>query len=205
LGLLGESGATVTVDLVDSPVFAVFGPERSGRTTALTTLVLGLHENVPTARFFLASPRRSQLLDLDLWEQAGRGVDGADSMLVELAAEIRDRGADTKDVVVLVVDDGEEMTDGAGASALTDIIKRSRDAGVIVLAAVSTSAAHRSFGGWVSDLKRQRHAVALCPDIDVDGDLLGVRFPRKSSRRYPPGRGYAVSRGGCDYVQVAES
>ena len=202
--LHGESGATIGIDLLDAPVFGVFGPERSGRTTALATLVKGIRERSPGARFFLASPRRSQLLDMDVWEQAGRGVDGADSVLVELAAEIRERGSDEPDMIVVVVDDGEEMTDGAGASALADIIRRSRDASVVVLAAVSTSAAHRSFGGWVSDLKRQRHAVALCPDVDVDGDLFGVRFPRKASRRYPPGRGYVVRRGGFEYVQVAE-
>ena len=125
-------------------------------------------------------------------------------MLVELAAEVRERSAGAPDTLVLVIDDGDEMTDGAGASAMADIIKRARDASVVVLAAVSTTAAHRSFGGWITDLKRQRHAVALCPDIDLDGDLFGLRFPRKASRRYPPGRGYVVSRGGAVYAHVAQ-
>ena len=201
--LHGETGATVSVDLLESPVFGVFGPERSGRTTALATLASGIAERSPGARFFLAAPRRTQLTELGIWEEAGRGVDGADSVLVELAAEIRERPADEQDMIVVVVDDGEEMTEGPGASALADIIRRSRDASVVVIAAVSTVAAHRSFGGWVSDLKRQRHAVSLCPDVDVDGDLFGARFPRKASRRFPPGRGYLVRRGNMDYVHVA--
>lgn len=204
LALHGDTGETVGVDLLDSPVFGVFGPERSGRTTALATLVKGIAERSTTARFFLAAPRRTQLSELDLWEEVGRGVDGADAMLVELAAEVRERSAGAPDTLVLVIDDGDEMTDGAGASAMADIIKRARDASVVVLAAVSTTAAHRSFGGWITDLKRQRHAVALCPDIDLDGDLFGLRFPRKASRRYPPGRGYVVSRGGAVYAHVAQ-
>ena len=201
--LHGESGDTVSLDLLDSPVFGVIGPERSGRTTALTTVVRGIAERSPGARLFLAAPRRTALTDAFRWEQVGRGTDGVDTMLVELAAEIRERGPDGSDTIVVVVDDGEEMTEGPAASALADIIRRARDARVVVVAAVSTSAAHRSFGGWVSDLKRQRHAMVLCPEVDVDGDLFGVRLPRKASRRFPPGRGYLVRRGTVDYCHVA--
>jgi len=199
----GESGDTVALDLLDSPVFAVFGPERSGRTTALSTIVTGVVSRSPGARLFLAAPRRTALVDGFPWEQVGRGTDGVDTMLVELAAEIRERGVDSSDTIVVVIDGGEEMTEGPAASAMGDIIRRARDAGVVVIAAVATSAAHRSFGGWVSDLKRQRHAIVLCPEVDVDGDLFGVRFPRKASRRFPAGRGYLVRRGSVDYCHVA--
>lgn len=201
--LHGESGDTVSLDLLDSPVFAVVGPERSGRTTAIATIVEGISNRGHGMRMFLAAPRRTILADRFQWEQVGRGTDGVDSMLVELAAEIRERDAGAPDIIVVVVDDGEEMTEGPAASAMGDIIRRARDAGVVVIAAVSTSAAHRSFGGWVSDLKRQRHAIVLCPEVDVDGDLFGVRFPRKASRRFPAGRGYLVRRGSVDYCHVA--
>lgn len=199
----GDSGATISVDLLANSVFAVFGPERSGRTTTLATIVGGLDSlGVPVRRYLLA-PRRTELLNLDGWERVGRGTDGCDELLVELAAEVRDRGVDSEDVMVIVVDDGEELSEGASASALGEIIRRGRDCGVILLAATTANAGHRSFGGWISDIKRARQAMLLIPDVDVDGDLVSVRLPRKSTRRFIPGRGYFVLRGDVQYAQVA--
>lgn len=199
----GDSGATLAVDLRQNPMFAVFGPERSGRTTTLATVMRGLDTlGVPVKRFLVA-PRRTELLEMTGWERVGRGTDGCDELLVELAAEVRERGEKPNDLIVVVVDDGEELAEGASSSALAEIMRRGRDAGVVVMAAVSTNSAHRSFGGWISDLKRARHAMLLIPDVDVDGDLVSVRLPRKSTRRFVPGRGYYVSRGDVQYAQVA--
>jgi S-DNA-T family DNA segregation ATPase FtsK/SpoIIIE len=199
----GDSGSTLVVDLRQNQMFAVFGPERSGRTTALATIVRGLNGlGVPT-RKFLVAPRRTELLEMSGWERVGRGTDGCDELLVELAAEVRERDENSNDLIVVVVDDGEELAEGASSSALAEIMRRGRDAGVVVMAAVSTNAAHRSFGGWISDIKRARHAMLLIPDVDVDGDLVSVRLPRKSTRRFVPGRGYFVARGDVQYAQVA--
>lgn len=203
LGLDGESGTTVGVDLLAQPIFAVIGSERSGRTTTLITLMAGLQSLGTPVRAYLAAPRRTDLIDAATWEDVGRGTDGCDALLVQLAAEIRERSETAGDLIVLVVDDGEELADGASSSAIAEIMRRGRDAGVIVLAAVSSTAAHRSFGGWISDLKRARHGVVLMPDVDIDGDLVSARFPRKSTRRFVQGRGYYVTRGDVTYVQVA--
>lgn len=205
LGIEGESGNTLVLDLASSLHLAIIGPERSGRTTTLTTLVSDLGYLGRPVRMFLAAPRRTELLDLAGWEQVGRGTDGCDAMLVQLASEVRERSGDETDLIVLVVDDGEEIADGASSSAISEIMRRGRDVGVIVLAAFSSTAAHRSFGGWISDMKRSRHAVLLMPDIDVDGDLVSVRLPRKSTRRFVQGRGYFVNRGDIAFVQVAQS
>jgi S-DNA-T family DNA segregation ATPase FtsK/SpoIIIE len=205
LGIEGESGNTLVLDLASSLHLAIIGPERSGRTTTLTTLVSDLGSLGRPVRSFLAAPRRTELLDLAGWEQVGRGTDGCDAMLVQLASEVRERSGDETDLIVLVVDDGEELADGASSSAISEIMRRGRDVGVVVLAAFSSTAAHRSFGGWISDMKRSRHAVLLMPDIDVDGDLVSVRLPRKSTRRFVQGRGYFVNRGDIAFVQVAQS
>lgn len=199
----GDSGASIALDLLANSVFAVFGPERSGRTTTLATIVTGLDSLGRPVRKFLAAPRRSELLNLDGWERVGRGTDGCDELLVELAAEVRERGEGQGDVIVIVVDDGEELAEGASASALGEIIRRGRDCGVVLIAATTANAGHRSFGGWISDIKRARHAMLLIPEVDVDGDLVSVRLPRKSTRRFVPGRGYFVSRGDVHYAQVA--
>ncbi len=199
----GDSGATIAIDLSVNPVFAVFGPERSGRTTTLATIVSGLDSLGLPVRRFLAAPRRTELLELGGWERIGRGTDGCDELLVGLAAEVRERGEGAGDMIVIVVDDGEELADGASASALGEIIRRGRDCGVVLVAAMTANAGHRSFGGWISDVKRARHAMLLIPEVDVDGDLVSVRLPRKSTRRFVPGRGYFVSRGDVQYAQVA--
>lgn len=199
----GDSGVTIALDLLQNPVFAVFGPERSGRTTTLTTVVRGLDSLDIPVRRFLAAPRRTELLDLGGWEGIGRGTDGCDELLVGLAAEVRERGESPGDLMVIVVDDGEELVEGASASALGEIIRRGRDCGVVLVAATTANAGHRSFGGWISDIKRARHAMLLIPEVDVDGDLVSVRLPRKSTRRFVPGRGYFVARGDVQYAQVA--
>ena len=199
----GDSGATVSADLLQNPVFGVFGPERSGRTTTLATLVRGLDALGVPVRRFLVAPRRTELVEIGGWERIGRGTDGCDELLVELAADVRERGEQAGDVIVVVVDDGEELTEGASASALGEIIRRGRDAGVLVIAATTANAGHRSFGGWISDIKRARHAMLLIPEVDVDGDLVSVRLPRKSTRRFVPGRGYFISRGDVQYAHVA--
>lgn len=199
----GDSGSTISVDLLTNPILAVFGPERSGRTTTLATIVGNLNSLGIPVRKFLAAPRRTELLNLDEWERVGRGTDGCDELLVELAAEVRERGEGQGDLIVIVVDDGEELAEGASASALGEIIRRGRDCGVVLVAATTANAGHRSFGGWISDIKRARHAMLLIPEVDVDGDLVSVRLPRKSTRRFVPGRGYFVSRGEVQYAQVA--
>ena len=42
----------------------------------------------------------------------------------------------------------------------------------------------------------------LRPDVDSDADIFGVRFPRRARTVFPPGRGYLVSRGELELVQV---
>ena len=46
-------------------------------------------------------------------------------------------------------------------------------------------------------------ASCLQPDVDIDGDLFGVRLPRKIHAPFPTGSGYTMQRGAIDFVQVA--
>jgi DNA segregation ATPase FtsK/SpoIIIE, S-DNA-T family len=74
---------------------------------------------------------------------------------------------------------------------------------VRVLCACERQAAQRAFGGWLRELRKEEHGLLLAPDADVDGDLLGVRLPRRTNPVFPPGRGYLVERGSIELVQVA--
>ena len=62
--------------------------------------------------------------------------------------------------------------------ALETLVRRGRDAGVRVLAAVETHAAQRAYGGWLRELRNGRRGAAAAADPETDGELLGVRLPR---------------------------
>jgi S-DNA-T family DNA segregation ATPase FtsK/SpoIIIE len=91
-----------------------------------------------------------------------------------------------------------------GAAPLEPVVRRGRDVELRVLAAAERSAAQRAFAGWLRELRKEEHGLLLDPDLDVDGDILGTRLPRRSSPVFPPGRGYLVERGSVELVQVAE-
>ena len=52
-------------------------------------------------------------------------------------------------------------------------------------------------------LRRSKLGVLLRPDIDLDGDILGVTLPRRAPVAMVPGRGYVAAGGEADLVQVA--
>jgi DNA segregation ATPase FtsK/SpoIIIE and related proteins len=203
LGRSGISDATVRVDLDDIPVFGVFGPDRSGRTTTLATLVAGLTASVPDLEMYLLAPRRSALTGRPGWTSAASGPDACAALATELADLAQERVATPDRRWLIVIDDGDELADSSAGTALTTLMRRGRDAGAIVLCAVQTHVAHRTFGGWITDLRKAKHGLLLRPEVEVDGDLFGLRLPQKASRRFPVGRGYLVVRSDVDYVQVA--
>ncbi|WP_162907827.1 FtsK/SpoIIIE domain-containing protein [Allorhizocola rhizosphaerae] len=199
LGLSGIDQAASFVDLGDTPVFAVFGPDRSGRSTALATLCAGIRGQIPDIEAYLLAPRRSVLVDSPHWTEAALTVDACDALAQQLNALLRERTGDRPWLVV--IDDGDELAD---LGSLANLVRRGRDARMILLAAVQTHVAHRAFGGWITDLRKSKHGMLLRPEIDLDGELFGQRLPLKASRRFPPGRAYVMRRGDIDYVQVAQ-
>lgn len=203
-GLAAPALAPAFARLDEVPVFLVAGPDRSGRTTALVALTERILANRPDVRAYLLAPRRSALTEMGPWTEAARGLDACEALAVSLAEELSGRTQDSSEsTVLLVVDDGDELTEGKGAKALERLTRRARDSGLVLLAAAQTHVIHRSFGGWVTELRKAKHGLVLSPDVEVDGDLLGVRFPRRTSRVFPVGRGYLVRRGSLELVQVA--
>ena len=92
----------------------------------------------------------------------------------------------------------------SAARPLEDVVRRGRDRNVRVLAAAERDAAQRAFSAaGCASCARTSTACCSTPDADVDGDLLGVRLPRRTNPVYPPGRGYLVERGAVELVQVA--
>jgi len=189
----------VGVDLADGNLL-VAGPNRSGRSTALESFAAGLKASTPGIEMHLLAPRRSLLTDLDLWQSVARGASACDDRANELAQLLLERDGSEPPIVV-VVDDGTEIADTPADSALERIARRGRDAAMWVVGAAESTGALRSYGGWIPEVRKDRRAVLLNPDADLDGDLVGVRLPRGSGG-LPPGRGYLVRDGAVELVQI---
>ncbi|HEY8740821.1 MAG TPA: FtsK/SpoIIIE domain-containing protein [Candidatus Dormibacteraeota bacterium] len=202
IGLLDSGLAGAVLDLThDGQV--IVGPPRSGRSTALGIAAQSIRQCDGTAHLVLLAPRRSPLTDLAVWDEVARGAQDCERLAEDLAERCRNEAADASATTIVFVDDGDEVADGAVSAALEVVAKRGRDSGVRLVAAVETGAAHRAYGGWIAELRKARQGLLLQPDVDIDGDLLGARLPRRASRAFPPGRGYLVRRGTVDLVQVA--
>jgi S-DNA-T family DNA segregation ATPase FtsK/SpoIIIE len=200
IGLGDAELEPATVDLADRH-FLVTGPYRSGRSTALRTLVESLRAATPGLELHLLAPRRSPLTDLDGWTTVAQGVERCEEAALRLGELTAGTPAEP---VLVVIDDGDELAEALGAAPLETVLRRGRDLSLRVVAAAERQAAQRAFGGWLRELRKDQHGLLLAPDLDVDGDILGTRLPRRSSPVFPPGRGYLVERGTVELVQVAE-
>ena len=198
-----DLGAAV-VDLA-ARNFLVAGPYRSGRSTALLALAESLLAGDPTLDMHLLAPRRSPLPLAPLWAGGACGEDDCAAAAGQLAKLVEARRKGEAELVPLIVfvDDAEELLETKAAPALEQIVRRGRDVGVCVVAAAERHSALRAFSGWLREVRKDGHGLLLAPDLETDGELLGVRLPRRSKPSFPPGRGYLVDRGSLQLIQVA--
>jgi S-DNA-T family DNA segregation ATPase FtsK/SpoIIIE len=194
--------APLRVDVSESH-FLVAGPYRSGRTSALATLAGSIRLAPGDAELHLLAPRRSALTELGGWTTSARGSEACTEAANRLREIVLARSPDEEHpLLFVVIDDAGELADGAAATPLEMILRRGRDVNVRVIASIESAAA-RGFSAWIRELRKDGNGLLLTPDVDLDGDLLAVRLPRRSSRIFPPGRGYLVSGGRVVHLQVA--
>ena len=196
LGIGADALGAVGPDL-GADHFLIAGPLRSGRSTALLTAAASLLAGTPGAELHLLAPRRSPLAGALPWTSVAEGMDACRTAADGLLA-LLDRPAGAPPAIV-VVDDGGELGEPA---ALETLVRRGRDAGVRVLAAVETAAAQRAYGGWLRELRNGRRALLLQADPETDGELVGVKLPRGGGPLLRPGLGYLVAPGSAELVQV---
>lgn len=191
----------IAIDLQEGH-FLIAGPNRSGKSTALAILAMGLRSADPALEMhLLAGRRRTSLTAHSCWTSVARGVDEIEAICTRIAEAI-DQRVPGQAPIVLVLDDGHELADSNADQLLGTIARRGRDVDVWLIGAAETAAAHRSYGGWITEVRKERSGLLLQPDPDIDGDLLGARLPK--SRGGSPGRGFLVGRGVIQQVQVAQ-
>lgn len=194
VGLDDDDLSPVTVDLGDGPLL-VAGPSRSGRTTALLTLAGSLPEPVRRVAVVGRGGGASLRLDSGRWHEVVE-ADGVRALLDGPVAVLCADGVPT----VVFVDDATDVDDEVDA-ALEELA--TCDPGLHLVLAVESGVARTTYGGVVHRVRRERRALLLQPDVDVDGDLAGVRLPRRGPVITPAGRGELVERGRVRRVQVA--
>jgi S-DNA-T family DNA segregation ATPase FtsK/SpoIIIE len=200
IGIAESTHEPVLIDLEQGHLL-IAGPYRSGRSTALATVALSLRSTTPNATLHLVAPRRSPLADLEVWDRTITGSEAATPYVESLAGELEAASGP----LLVFVDDADELAEGPIAYALEPLVKRGRNDDLRFVAAAEAHALLRAFGGWLSEMRKDKRGLLLDPDIDVDGDLLGVRLPRTDKTSWPPGRGYLVTRGAMEIIQVGHS
>ncbi len=177
LGAGGIDANAITVDLFDGDgQWLIAGPPRSGRTTALRTI---LHQaaSAECRVAVVAQPRSALSRDAD----AARAVALRSDKPYEFARCDRRW--------LIVVDDVESVTDTPLDECLSRLARLGRDDVAMVVAGRTEDLA-LIYRGVAAEVRRSRRGVLLQPGPG-DGDLLGFRLPRVRELT-PPGRGLLI-------------
>lgn len=203
IGLGGPAITPQAIDVSDRH-FLVVGAYRTGRSTALATIATAIARAEPAADLHLLSPRRSPLEDLDIWAGMARGMDGAVAGIDTLEAIVRERGdAIGLPPLIIVVDDAGDLGDMLLYPRLEQLVRRGRDAAVRFVVSAETAVARNVTIAWLREIRKDGQGLLLCPELPIDGDLLNATLPRRAPSPFGPGRGYLVSPGRAELVQVA--
>jgi S-DNA-T family DNA segregation ATPase FtsK/SpoIIIE len=190
LGVGGDELTAIAIDLLEfGPGFLIAGPPRSGRSTALATVAAGLRAD--GWRVVAVTPRDSVLRNYahETFDATQFGVDAA-----------FDRGLGR---LAVLVDDAEIVAESPAAVVLDRLMRTARDSGHLMVIAGTTEELSVGFRGFVVDVRRARTGLLLAPRGPLDGEVLGVRLPRKTGEPVPVGRGQLIVRGVATQLQVA--
>jgi S-DNA-T family DNA segregation ATPase FtsK/SpoIIIE len=166
----------------------VVGPPRSGRTTVLAALGRVVRRHRPDVAVIAVVGRR-----------LGGGDLPVDACVAADRLEELDRWVGARRLVVLV-DDAEQVDDQLGTLAA---LAESHRPDVMLIAAARNDAVRNQYGSWVRQLRTSRLGLLLQPDVEADGDLFGVRLPRRAPVTFRAGRGYLLNGGNLEVVQAA--
>jgi S-DNA-T family DNA segregation ATPase FtsK/SpoIIIE len=179
----------------------VTGPARSGKSTALWSLAESVRAawratggNGPPLQIVAVGGRRSPLGACPALDRYAAAGGGASALMSQLRL--------AKGPVVLLIDDAETFDDGD--SAIEGLLTAAKP-DLHIIAAGRADTLRSSYGHWSQTVRRSKNGILLRPNIDLDGDLVGVNLPRRSPVAMIVGRGYLAQNGEVELVQVAQS
>ena len=182
VGVGGDELTAVGLDLGRTPGAIVAGPARSGRSTALLSVVESLLRG--GAEVVVAAPRPSPLRDLAGRPGVRAVLTGPDLTREQLEPLMEDGELP----VVLVVDDGELLKDVEARDYLRSVLRTGADRGRAIVLGGDSAEVGSGFSGWQVEMKG-RQGVLIAPSGITDGELVGLRVPRSSlGAQSQPGR-----------------
>ncbi|HET9167964.1 MAG TPA: FtsK/SpoIIIE domain-containing protein [Actinospica sp.] len=188
VGFADSNLAPVALKLYEHENALIAGPPRSGRSSALVSIATMVLSGAEPPAIVAFAPRRSPLRDLP--EPVVVCTDYA--MLEATLAPFQGR-------TLLLVDDADTVPDGLG---VIDRFIAKAGPGRHVVAAGRNDGVRRQYGLWTQRVREGRCGVLLVPDHEMDHDLLGTPLPRQHRMAPVPGRGYLVSDGRIEGVQL---
>ncbi len=188
VGLRESDLAPAVLEVYEGEHLLVSGPARSGKSTLLLALAESLRAAGPTV--WGVCGRRSPLPDAGL----DRCAVGAEEVAALLASARVHQGS-----LVLLVDDAEQFDDADQAIAG---LLSARTTDLLVVAAGRSDDLRSLYTHWTKTVRKARSGVLLQPNVDLDGDLLGVTLPRRAPVAVTAGRGYLVSGGTMEFLQA---
>lgn len=199
LGFVETDVAPGIVDL-EHGNFVIAGPYRSGRSTALASLARSLAATTPGLELHLVAPRRSTATadGAAPWTSVVKSSENVE--VVALFEALIDK-ADAGTPVLIAIDDANEV-DPTGMSGLERLLRQARDLPLRVVIAGEAQALRTSYSPWHTQLRKDGMGLIMNPNLEMDGDLLGVRFPWRRQISFPLGRGMLVDGGQFDVLQV---
>ncbi len=188
VGVRESDLGVATIEAYEGEHVLIAGPARSGKST----LLLALAESLRDAGLAVwgVCGRRSPLPQAGL-DRCAVGED--DAVAVLAAARVH------KGMLVLLVDDAEQFADSD--QAIAGLVS-ARPADLLVIAAGRSDDLRSMYSHWTKTIRKARCGVLLQPNVDYDGELLGVNLPRRAPVAVTPGRGYVVSGGLLDFLQA---
>jgi S-DNA-T family DNA segregation ATPase FtsK/SpoIIIE len=189
VGFTDSNLAAAALKLYEHENSMIAGPPRSGRSSALISMAATVLAAADPPAVVAFAPRRSPLRDLP----SPVVVCCEYAQLESVLAPIDGR-------TLLLVDDADTVADPLG---VLDRWIAKAGPGRHAIVAGRNDGIRRQYGMWTQKVRDGRCGVLLVPDHELDGDLLGVALPRQHRMTPVPGRGYLVSDGALDGVQLA--
>ncbi|PZE69563.1 FtsK/SpoIIIE domain-containing protein [Curtobacterium sp. MCBD17_021] len=198
VGIAEDDLGTAVLEVYDGEHVLVAGPARSGKSSVLLALAAAARsaDGVKPAVWGICD-RRSPLANALEHGTVDRLAVGADEVPALLAGIRLERGP-----VLLLIDDAERFDDGD--QGIASLLATERP-GLCVVAAGRSADLRSLYSHWTRAVRKARCGVLLQPDVDYDGELLGVTLPRRSPVALTTGRGYVASGGAVRLVQTASA
>jgi S-DNA-T family DNA segregation ATPase FtsK/SpoIIIE len=202
VGVGGDEIVPLGPDFADIPTFAIGGPPRSGRSTALLSVARTLLAN--GTGLIVIAPRRSPLRDLAGQPGVTAVVTDAGVAAVDFRKLLKSIPEETGAVVI---DDAELLAQSDIDGDLNTLARGAAGNGWGLAVAGNAEALSLGLAGWLTQLKRNRAGLLIAPQSITDGDLIGMRIPRGIvGQAAQPGRAYLhLGDGVLTAVQVPKA